>query len=169
MAPLSSRTSHPLLVLPTLFFPAILLALSVFLVFFSVDIGPWTVSLQAVYALVLFLMIVQNHQVLPPWFVWALGLFQDMGSATPLGTNAFFFLMIYILFSGKNELYQKKPKSYLIFGFGFMSGVLFCGQWLVHSLLVDSFSGFPDVLATWIVANGFMMMVCLLFVPSRYR
>ena len=170
MAPLSpSHTSHPLLVLPTLFFPAILLGLSVFLFFFSVDIGPWTVSLQAIYTLIFFLMIVHNHHVIPPWFIWALGLFQDMGASTPLGTNALLSLMIYIIFSRQKGLYQKNPRSYLIFGFGFMSGLLFSSQWLIHSILVNSFSGFPDVLATWIFSNGIMITLCLLFVPSRYR
>jgi hypothetical protein len=169
MAPSSSPTSHPLLVLPTLFFPAILLAISSLLFFFSITMGPWTISLQAIYALIFFLMIVQNYQVIPPWFVWALGLFQDMGSATPLGTHALLSLMFYIIFSHQERLYQKNPRPYFILGFGFMSGLLFSSQWLIQSLLVDSFSGFPDVLATWIFANGIMLILCLLFVPSRYQ
>ena len=162
-------SSHPLLVLPTLFFPVILMALSVLLYFFSVNIGPWTLSLQAIYAVIFFWMIVKNHPMIPPWFVWALGLFQDMGSATPLGTNALLFLMVYILFSNQEDLYQKNPRAYLILGFAFMSGILFASQWLIQSFLVDSFSGFPDILATWILANGIMVGLCLLFAPSRYR
>lgn len=169
MAPLSSHTPHPLLVLPTLFFPAILLALSVFLFFFSVEIGPWTISLQALYALVFFLMIVQNHHVLPPWFVWGVGLFQDMGSAMPLGTNALLCLIFYIVLSEHTGLYQKRPRSYLIFGFAIMSGLWFTSQWLVQSLLDDSFAGYRDVLATWVVANGLMAGLCLLCVPARRR
>lgn len=169
MVSLSSRTHHPLLVLPTLFFPALLLALSVFLFFFSVEIGPWTISLQAFYALIFFLMIVQNHHILPPWFVWGLGLFQDMGSATPLGTNALLCLTFYIVLSGHTRLYQKHPRSYLIFGFAVMSGLWLTSQWLVQSLLEDSFSGYLDILATWGVANGFMVGLCLLYGPARHR
>jgi hypothetical protein len=162
-------SSHPLLVLPTLFFPVILMALSVLLCFFSVDIGPWTLSLQAIYAVIFFWMIVNNHQMIPPWFVWALGLFQDMGASTPLGSNAFLSLMVYIIFSNQENLYQKNPRSYVIIGFGFMSGALFATQWLIRSFLVDSFSGFPDIFATWILANSIMIGFCLLFIPSRYR
>jgi cell shape-determining protein MreD len=165
----SSPTSYLLLVLQKFFFPVIVLALSVFLFFFSVDIGPWTLSLQAIYAVIFFWMIVQDRQMIPPWFAWALGLFQDMGSATPLGTNALLFLMVYILFSNQEDLYQKNPRAYLILRFAFMSGILFASQWLIQSFLVDSFSGFPDVLATWILANGIMVGLCLLFAPSRYR
>jgi cell shape-determining protein MreD len=169
MAPSSSFWSHPLLVFPTLFFPAILLTLSVFFFFFSVDIGPWTVSLQAIYALIFFLVIVHNHQVIPPWFVWALGLFQDMGSTAPLGTHALLSLIFYVIFSHQEDLYQKNPRSYLIVGFAVMSGILFFSEWLIYSLQVDSFSGFPDSLATWVFANGIMVGFCLLFMPSRYR
>ena len=164
-----ASSSHPFLVLPALFFSIILLTFSAFLFFFSVDIGPWTLSLQAIYAVIFFWMIVKNHPMIPPWFVWALGLFQDMGSATPLGTNALLFLMVYILFSNQEDLYQKNPRAYLILGFAFMSGILFASQWLIQSFLVDSFSGFPDILATWILANGIMVGLCLLFAPSRYR
>lgn|GEM_PF-5423704 len=164
-----ASSSHPLLVLPALFFSPIVLGLSVLLFFFSVDIGPWTLSLQAIYAVIFFWMIVKNHPMIPPWFVWALGLFQDMGSDTPLGTNALLSLIFYILFSNQEDLYQKNPRSYVIIGFGFMSGALFSTQWLIQSLLVDSFSGFPDVLATWVFANGIMVGLCLLFAPSRYR
>jgi hypothetical protein len=158
---------RPFLVLPTLFFPVILLTLSVFLSFFSVDMGRWTVSLQAIYAVIFFLMIVQNHHMIPPWFVWILGLLQDMGSAMPLGTNVLLSLMFYIIFSNQESLYQKNPRPFFVFGFAFMSAILFSSQWLITSLLVDSFSGFPHILATWIVANALMICLCVLFLPSR--
>lgn len=71
--------------------------------------------------------------------VYLLGLFEDVLSEVPLGTNIFTLLVLYLLLLNLARFFNGKPFVVTWYGFAILSFVAFFAKWLMLSIYYGQF------------------------------
>ena len=98
------------------------------------------------------------------------GLIDDFLSSSPLGSNIFEMLLLYVLINNTSRLLNAKPFVVLWCGFAALSLVTLLGRWLIVSVYYSKFLPLSMLFFGYLVTIAVYPLVSLLlaFVQNRF-
>ncbi|MBR2033815.1 MAG: rod shape-determining protein MreD [Alphaproteobacteria bacterium] len=104
------------------------------------------------------------------WSMFLLGLIDDFVSSSPLGSNIFEMLLLYVLVNNTSRLLNAKPFVVLWCGFAALSLVTLLGRWLVVSVYYSQFLPLSMLFFSYLVTIAIYPLVSLLlaFVQNSF-
>ena len=105
-----------------------------------------------------------------PISVACVGVVADSLSATPLGSNMFVFMLIYVLAINFSSLVNTKPFVVSWVGFSIISLVAFLIKWLVISVYYSTFLSFIGILTGYVATVLLYPLIARLnvFVQNKF-
>lgn len=96
------------------------------------------------------------------WSVFGLGLIDDVISSSPLGSNIFELLLMYVLVNNTSRFLNAKPFIVLWYGFVVLSLVTVLSRWLVVSVYYGQFLPLSMLFFSYTVTIAVYPLISLL-------
>lgn len=94
--------------------------------------------------------------------VYILGLFDDIISSVPMGSNILALLVLYLLVNNLQHFFNGKPFIITWYGFATLSLATFCVKWLVVSIYYGQFLPLSILFFTYLVTIAFYPFISLI-------
>lgn len=103
------------------------------------------------------------------WSAFGLGLIEDLISSSPMGSNVFEVLLMYLLVNSTSRLFNAKPFIVLWYGFMALSLITMFSRWLVVSIYYSQFLPLSVLFFSYLVTIVLYPLLSLLmaFIQNR--
>lgn len=103
------------------------------------------------------------------WSAFGLGLIEDLISSSPMGSNVFEVLLMYLLVNSTSRLFNAKPFVVLWYGFMALSLITMLSRWLIVSVYYSQFLPLSALFFSYLVTVVLYPLLSLLmaFVQNK--
>ena len=102
--------------------------------------------------------------------ICVLGLFEDVLSSAPFGSNLFALLMLYVLVHNLSTFFNAKPFIFIWYGFAMLVFAVLFAKWLLISIYYSQFLPIMPILFSYLFTVAFYPLFSLInaFVQNAF-
>ncbi|MBE6444639.1 MAG: rod shape-determining protein MreD [Alphaproteobacteria bacterium] len=103
------------------------------------------------------------------WSAFGIGIIEDLISASPLGSNVFEVLLMYLLVNSTSRLFNAKPFIVLWYGFMALSLITLFSRWLIVSIYYSHFLPLSVLFFSYLVTIVLYPLLSLLMAAVQNK
>ena len=127
---------HNIFDIVRLIVPVLTITVLVIASFLPFNISQEVVIFPSLTLITIFYWAIYRPDLVPPVFIFLIGLLKDIGTGTPVGLMASVFLIIYSVSFGQRRFFIGKTFYYTWFGFAVISGASLFIIWVMSALFL---------------------------------